>query len=64
MQATIDAASDLGLYSEEIEPAGHALRGNFPQALSHLALISAAEALNQALDQERGGEPALASHPT
>jgi GH15 family glucan-1,4-alpha-glucosidase len=43
MEGAVSLASDVGLYAEEMEPGSHAMRGNFPQALTHLALISAAD---------------------
>jgi GH15 family glucan-1,4-alpha-glucosidase len=46
-------ANHLGLYAEQIGRCGEAL-GNFPQAFTHIALISAAYNLNKALDKKRG----------
>lgn len=43
-------ASSLGLYAEQVGDTGEAL-GNYPQAFTHLGLISAAWDLNQALGE-------------
>ncbi len=45
-------ANHLGLYAEQTGPSGEAL-GNFPQALTHLSLISAAFNLDRALGGRR-----------
>jgi hypothetical protein len=46
-------ANHLGLFAEETGLSGQAL-GNFPQAFSHLGLISAAYNLDRTLDAAAG----------
>ena len=44
----LNLATPLGLYAEEMDPSTRAHLGNFPQALSHAALVQAALALRDA----------------
>ncbi len=46
----VSLTNDVGLLSEEYDPRGHRMVGNFPQAFSHLALIQAAFRLREAAD--------------
>ena len=42
MDRLVGLTNDVGLLSEEYDPAGDRMVGNFPQAFSHLALVTAA----------------------
>jgi GH15 family glucan-1,4-alpha-glucosidase len=47
-QTMLDYASPLGLFAEELDPATGAHLGNYPQTLTHAALVQAALAIRDA----------------
>ena len=50
MDRLVEFTNDLGLLSEEYDVAGERQVGNTPQALSHLALVRAADAIDAAIE--------------
>jgi GH15 family glucan-1,4-alpha-glucosidase len=58
LQRLLELSNDVGLLSEEYDPRAQRLVGNFPQALSHIALINTASNLsrtNKPAEQRSGG---------
>jgi GH15 family glucan-1,4-alpha-glucosidase len=53
-ESMLGYANHLGLYSEQVGRSGESL-GNFPQAFTHLGLISAAFNLDRIMDQAKRG---------
>jgi GH15 family glucan-1,4-alpha-glucosidase len=51
LEELLSYSNHVGLYAEEIKPTGEAL-GNYPQAFTHLALITACTYLDRALNQK------------
>ncbi len=53
MDRLVGLVNDVGLLSEEYDPIGKRMVGNFPQAFSHLTLVGAALALAEATGKAR-----------
>jgi GH15 family glucan-1,4-alpha-glucosidase len=59
LQRLLGFGNDVGLFGEEIDPGSGQVLGNFPQAFTHVGLISAA----LALEERRNREPSRAATP-
>ena len=58
----LSVRNDVGLLSEEYDPAAKRLLGNFPQAFSHVGLVNTAFDLSRSMNQP--DQPSIApAHP-
>ncbi len=55
MDRLVGFANDVGMLSEEYDPSSHHHVGNTPQALTHLALVQAADWVARAMEGQKDG---------
>jgi GH15 family glucan-1,4-alpha-glucosidase len=65
----LSLSNDLGLFAEEYDPRAKRMLGNFPQALTHMALVNTARLLSMPEHvatnaSARGERPSAAAHAT
>jgi GH15 family glucan-1,4-alpha-glucosidase len=53
LEALLARANDVGLFAEEVDPRSGAALGNFPQAFTHVGVVSAVLALDRRVRSER-----------
>ena len=60
----VGVANDVGLLAEEYDPAAGRLLGNFPQAMSHVALVNTASNLTGTISPARSRSGIAAARPS
>jgi glucoamylase len=56
IDSLLEKGNHLGLFSEEYDVLTRELMGNFPQAITHLGIITSCVSLNNALNKEKMNE--------
>jgi hypothetical protein len=54
LERLLSLRNDVGLLSEEYDPRAGRMLGNFPQALTHMALVNTARLLSMLVQQATG----------